>query len=166
MLVAAALRDHPLLNARWQDGNIHINDEINIGLAVAVQHGLIVPVIHKADQKTLKEIATRRAELVSRAKDGRLAPQDLAGGTFTVSNLGMYGVDVVKAIINPPQAAILAVGRIAQRVVPVGGEPKVRPMMTLCLSCDHRTVDGARAGMFLGTLRGLIEEPMNLLTGR
>ena len=162
-LVAAALRDHPRLNSRWHDGVIIPNDDINVGLAVAVEQGLMVPVVHLADERSLNEIATRRKELVSRAQDGKLRSQDIEGGTFTISNLGMYGVDAFSAIINSPQAAILAVGRIAERVVPVNGQPVVQPMMMLSLSCDHRLVDGARGAQFLDTLANLIEEPLGLL---
>ncbi len=158
-IVAEALRQHPRLNASWQDGAIVHHDEINIGLAVAVADGLVVPVIHQADDLTPSGIAPRRADLVGRAQAGKLRPPDLAGGTFTISNLGMYGIDAFNAIINAPQAAILAVGRMADRVVPVNGQPAVRPMMTLSLSCDHRVVDGARGAEFLSTVATLIEDP-------
>ncbi|MFQ5859853.1 MAG: 2-oxo acid dehydrogenase subunit E2, partial [Anaerolineae bacterium] len=162
-LVAAALCEHPRLNAAWNEGTITLNDEINVGLAVAVEEGLVVPVIQRADKLSLSEIAARRDELVDRAQTGRLRPEDIRGGTFTISNLGMYGVDAFNAIVNPPQAAVLAVGRIAQRVVPVNGQPAVQPMMVLSLSCDHRVVDGARGAQFLAILVDLIEEPLALL---
>ena len=162
-LTAAALRKHPRLNASWQNETILLNPEINIGLAVAVEDGLVVPVIHRADEMSLTQLAARRAELVSRAKAGKLHVDDLIGGTFTISNLGMYGVDAFNAIVNPPQAAILAVSRIADRVVPVNGQPAVQPMLTLSLSCDHRVVDGARGAEFLQALADLIEEPLQLL---
>ena len=162
-LTAAALRKHPRLNASWQNETILLNPEINIGLAVAVEDGLVVPVIHRADEMSLTQLAARRAELVSRAKAGKLHVDDLTGGTFTISNLGMYGVDAFNAIVNPPQAAILAVSRIADRVVPVNGQPAVQPMLTLSLSCDHRVVDGARGAEFLQALADLIEEPLQLL---
>lgn len=158
-IVAEALRRHPRLNASWQDGAIVHHDEINIGLAVAVADGLVVPVIHQAGDLTPSGIASRRTELVGRARAGKPRPPDLAGGTFTISNLGMYGIDAFNAIINAPQAAILAVGRMADRVVPVNGQPAVRPMMTLSLSCDHRVVDGARGAAFLSTVAALIEDP-------
>ncbi|HEX6796875.1 MAG TPA: dihydrolipoamide acetyltransferase family protein [Ktedonobacterales bacterium] len=161
-VVAAALRRHPRLNASWQQGVVTLNDEINIGLAVAVAEGLVVPVIHQADDLTLGGIARRRADLVARAQASRLRPRDLADGTFTISNLGMYGVDAFNAIINAPQAAILAVGRVAERVVPVNGQPAVRLTMTLSLSCDHRVVDGARGAEFLATVAALIEDPSSL----
>ncbi len=132
---------------------------INIGLATAIEEGLIVPVVHAADKLSVGDIAARRQELVTRANAGKLRPADISGGTFTLTNLGMYNVDAFNAIVNTPQAAILAVGRIADRVVAVGGQPAVRPMMTLALSCDHRLVDGARAARFLDDLARLIEEP-------
>lgn len=162
-LVAAALRAHPRINSWWHEGTIVIHEEIHIGLAVATEEGLVVPVIHHADRLTLEEIAARRQELVERARTGRLRPEDVQGGTFTMSNLGMYGVDTFMPVVNPPQAAILAVGRITERVVPVHGQPAVQPMLTLTLACDHRAVDGARAAQFLATLAELIEEPLGLL---
>lgn len=162
-IVAAVLQEYPRLNAAWKKGRIILNDEINIGLAVATEEGLVVPVISHANELSLQKIAERRQELVKRATTGKLRPEDIAGGTFTISNLGMYGIDAFNAIINPPQVAILAIGRIAERVVPVEGQPAVQPMMVLTLSCDHRAVDGARGAQFLSTLTELIEEPLGLL---
>ena len=162
-IVATALRQHLRVNSSWNEGSITLNDEINIGLAVAIEDGLIVPVIHRADTLTLTAIAARRSDLVKRAQTGKLSLQDIQGGTFTISNLGMYGVDVFNAILNPPQAAILAVGRIVERVVAVNGQPLVQPMLFLSLSCDHRVVDGARGARFLDAVAGLIEEPLGLL---
>jgi len=162
-LTAAALRRYPRLNASWQNETIVLNSEINIGLAVAVEDGLVVPVIHRADELSLTQLAVRRSELVARAQAGKLSLNDLSGGTFTISNLGMYGVDAFNAIVNPPQAAILAVSRIADRVVPLHGQPAVQPMLTFSLSCDHRVVDGARGAEFLQALADLIEEPLQLL---
>ncbi|MCC9077059.1 2-oxo acid dehydrogenase subunit E2 [Litorilinea aerophila] len=162
-LVAVALRRHPRLNAAWHDGTIVANPAIHIGVAVAVEEGLLVPVIHHADTLGVAQIAARRKELVERAQAGRLTPDDLEGGTFTLSNLGMYGVDSFWAIVNPPQAAILAVGRIVEKVAPVAGQPAVRPMLALHLSCDHRVVDGARAAPFLDTLAALVEDPLRAL---
>ena len=162
-IVAAALRIHPRLNASWSTGKVTLKEEVHIGLAVAVEEGLVVPVIHQADKLGLSEIAQRREELVTKAQAGRLRPQDISGGTFTISNLGMYGVDAFNAIINQPQAAILAVGRITERVVPVNGQPAVQPMALLTLSCDHRAVDGARGAQFLDTVAAFIEEPLGLL---
>ena len=162
-LVAAALSQHPRVNASWKDGAIVQNADINIGLAVAIDDGLVVPVVHRADTLRLAEIAARREDVVSRAQAGRLRPADIQGGGFTISNLGMYGVDAFNAIVNPPQSAILAVGRIADRVVALNGHPAVQPTMVLTLSCDHRALDGARGAQFLGALADLIEEPLALL---
>jgi pyruvate dehydrogenase E2 component (dihydrolipoyllysine-residue acetyltransferase) len=162
-LVAAAIAQHPRVNVGWKDGAIVPGAEISIGLAVAIEDGLVVPVLHHADRLPLPGIAARREDLVSRAQAGTLRPADIQGGTFTISNLGMYGVDAFSAIVNPPQAAILAVGRIADRVLPVNGQAAVQPAMVLTLSCDHRALDGARAARFLGTLAELIEEPLALL---
>jgi pyruvate dehydrogenase E2 component (dihydrolipoamide acetyltransferase) len=162
-LVAAALVRHPAANAAWANGTITRHAEINIGLAVAVDDGLVVPVLHRADTLDVAAIAARREDLVTRAQAGKLRPADIQGGGFTVSNLGMYGVDAFNAIVNPPQAAILAVGRIADRVVALNGQPAVQPTMVLTLSCDHRALDGARGAQFLGTLADLIEEPLALL---
>ena len=163
-LVAATLAQHPAANASWKDGGILRNAEINIGLAVAIEDGLVVPVLHRADTLTLQDIAARREDLVARAQAGKLRPADIQGGGFTISNLGMYGVDAFSAIVNPPQAAILAVGRIADRVIAVNGQPAVQPTMVLTLSCDHRALDGARGAQFLGALAELVEEPLALLT--
>jgi pyruvate dehydrogenase E2 component (dihydrolipoamide acetyltransferase) len=162
-LTAAALRDHPRVNARWSHNTIEMGAEINIGIAVATEDGLVVPVIHRADELSLKEIAARREDLVNRAQSNKLRPEDISGGTFTISNLGMYSVDAFNAIINAPQAVILAVGRIAERVVPLNHQPAIQPMMMLSLSCDHRVVDGARGAQFLQTLAELTEEPLGLL---
>jgi pyruvate dehydrogenase E2 component (dihydrolipoamide acetyltransferase) len=162
-LVAAALRRHPRLNAVWQGQALGLSADINVGLAVAVEAGLIVPVIHRAGALGLGALAARRAELVAKAQAGKLAPADLEGGTFTLSNLGMYGVEAFNAIVVPPQVAILAVGAVTERVVPVSGQPAVRPMIALTLSCDHRAVDGARGAEFLRTLAELIEAPLRLL---
>ena len=162
-LAALSLARFPRLNSFWDDGKIVTNPDINVGLAIAVEDGLLVPVVHSADRLRVDEIAARRADLVARANSAALLPDDFAGGTFTISNLGMYGVDAFNAIVNPPQAAILAVGRIADRVVAENGQPAVRPMMTLTLSCDHRAVDGVRAAQFLDALVGMIEEPLRAL---
>src|SRR5579883_639803 len=162
-IVAASLRDHPRLNVSWQNGTIIQHHEIHIGLAVATQDGLVVPVIHHAGILTIQQIAQARAELAEKAQAGKLRLPDISNGTFTISNLGMYGVDAFNAVINTPQAAILAVGRIAERVVPVHGQPAVQPMMTLTLTCDHRATDGARAAQFLDGVATLIEEPLGLL---
>ena len=164
-LVAAALPRHPLVNGRWDAATARTvaATEVNVGVAVAVDNGLVVPVVSGADRLSLAQIAARRTELVEKARAGRLRPEDLQGATFTVSNLGMYAVDSFSAIVNAPQAAILAVGRIAERVVPVSGRVEVRPTIRLTLSCDHRAVDGARAAAFLTDLGDLVEEPAALL---
>ncbi len=161
-IVAEALRRYPRVNSSWRDGSIVANDDVNVGIAVATDDGLVVPVIHQAGDLTLSGIARRRADLAARAQQGRLRLDDLRDGTFTISNLGMYGVDAFNAIINAPQAAILAVGRMSERVVPVGGVPTVQQMMTLSLSCDHRVVDGARGAQFLAEVAGFIEDPSTL----
>jgi pyruvate dehydrogenase E2 component (dihydrolipoamide acetyltransferase) len=162
-LVAAALTRHPRVNVAWKDGAIFQHGGIDIGLAVAIEDGLVVPVLRGADTLTLAEIAARREDLVGRAQAGKLRPADIQGGSFTISNLGMYGVDAFNAIVNPPQAAILAVGRIVDRAVVVAGQLAVRPTVVLTLSCDHRALDGARAAQFLGTLAEFIDEPLALL---
>jgi pyruvate dehydrogenase E2 component (dihydrolipoamide acetyltransferase) len=158
-LVARVLQKHPRFNASWTGDGIRDNAEINIGLAMAVEDGVVAPVIRNADKVALGEIAVQRRDLTERARSGKLRPADISNGTFTISNLGMYGVDAFTAIIIPPQAAILAVGTIADRVVPVDGHPGIRPMMTLTLSSDHRVVDGARAAEFLRDLVAAIGNP-------
>ena len=136
---------------------------VNVGLAVAQDGGLVVPVIHDADQLSVSQIAQARAGLVEKARAGKLRPADISGGTFTISNLGMYRVDAFTAIINAPQAAILAVGRITDRVVALKGVPVVQPVMVLSLSCDHRVVDGVRGAQFLELVADLVEEPAGLI---
>ena len=162
-IVATALRGNPRLNAYWLDDKIMPNKAINVGIAVDTEEGVVAPVIHEADQMNLRTLSQRRQVTVARAKSGKSLPEDLQGGTFTISNLGMYGIDAFNAIVVPPQAAILAVGRIADRVVAVGGQPAVHPMMTLTLSCDHRVVDGAIGAKFLQTVVRFIEDPIALL---
>jgi pyruvate dehydrogenase E2 component (dihydrolipoamide acetyltransferase) len=162
-ICAAALREHPRVNATWRDGAVASQEEINVGIAVATDEALVVPVVQRADELGLVEIAAKRAELVEAAREGRLAPADVQGGTFTISNLGMYGVDAFLAVVNTPQAAILAIGRIADRIVAVDGAPTVRPTLTLSLSFDHRVVDGARGARFLDTVATLVEEPAGLV---
>ena len=163
-LIGFTLRGHPRVNASWVDGQIQYNNDINVGLAVAIEEGLIVPVIRNADSSSVGEIAIQRKDIVERAQTRKLRPADISDGTFTLSNLGMYNVDVFNAIVNTPQAVILAVGRIAERVVAVHGQPVVRSMMTVSLSCDHRVVDGARAAQFLDDLASLIENPLGMLS--
>jgi len=162
-ICAEALRAHPRVNASWRDGAIVAGDGVNVGIAVATEDGLVVPVVHAADTLDLAAISARRREVAEAARAGRLRPEDVRNGTFTISNLGMYGVDVFQAIVNAPQAAILAVGRIAERPVALNGEVVVRPMLTLSVSFDHRVVDGARGAEFLDTLAALVEEPAGLV---
>jgi pyruvate dehydrogenase E2 component (dihydrolipoamide acetyltransferase) len=147
--VARALRAHPRMNGSWSNGAITLNRDINVALAMAVENAVVTAVIPRADTATLGDIAKRRKELAERARGGKLQPADITGATFTISNLGMFSVDAFTAIIVPPQAGILAVGAIADRVVAVDGMIGVRPMMTLTLSSDHRLIDGARAAAFL-----------------
>lgn len=162
-LVARVLVKHPRMNASWAGEGVRGNADINMGLAMAVDEGVVAPVIHKADQAELGAIAGQRRDLAERARSGKLRPADIAGGTFTISNLGMFGVDAFSAIITPPQAGILAVGRIADRVVPLEGCPAIRPMMTLTLSSDHRVVDGARAAEFMRDVAAAIGNPQKWL---
>lgn len=148
-IVARALAKHPKMNASWTGSAIQYNPNVNISIAIAVKDGVVGAVIPNADTATLAAISARRRDLAERARAGRLHPPDVTGGTFTISNLGMFGVDAFSAIITPPQAAVLAVGRIAERVVPVNGLIGIRPILTMTLSSDHRVVDGAQAAAFL-----------------
>lgn len=162
-LVARVLAKHPRMNASWVADGIRLNSEVNVAIAVAVEEGVVAPVLHKANLSKIEEIAVRRKELAERAKSGHLQPADITGGTFTISNLGMYNVDAFTAIIVPPQTGILAVGRAADRVVAIDGMPAVRPTMTLTLSTDHRVADGARAALFLNDVVEAIREPRKWL---
>jgi pyruvate dehydrogenase E2 component (dihydrolipoamide acetyltransferase) len=162
-LLAKILAKHPRMNSSWTGEGIRSNPEINVSVAMAVKDGVVGAVIHKANTAKVAEISTQRRELTERARAGRLRPADITGGTFTLSNLGMYKVDAFSAIITPPQAAVLAVGSISERVVPVDGKPGIRPMMTMTLSSDHRVVDGARAAEFLSDLASAIREPEQVL---
>jgi pyruvate dehydrogenase E2 component (dihydrolipoamide acetyltransferase) len=158
-LVARVLAKHPRMNSTWTGGGIRSNPDVNISVAMAVKDGVVGAVIHKANAKSVPDLSVERRELTERARAGRLRPADIAGGTFTISNLGMYKVDAFSAIITPPQAGILAVGSISDRVVAADDKPAIRPMMTMTLSSDHRVVDGARAAEFLGDLANAIHEP-------
>jgi len=158
-LVARVLRTHASMNASWTGNGIRTNSDINVGLAIATSDGVVAPVVQRADGARLGDIATRRHDLADRARAGRLQPADLNGGTFTISNLGMLGVDAFTAIIVAPQAAILAVGAIADRVVAANGQVVIRPMVTLTLSSDHRVVDGARAAEFMRDLTDALQDP-------
>ncbi len=158
-VIAKVLEKHPKMNASWTGDAVRLNPDVNISVAMAVKDGVVGAVIPKANKTSLVALSTLRRELTERARAGRLRPADISGGTFTLSNLGMYKVDAFSAIITPPQCAILAVGAIADAVVPVDGKPGIRPMMTMTLSSDHRVVDGARAAEFLGELSAAIREP-------
>jgi pyruvate dehydrogenase E2 component (dihydrolipoamide acetyltransferase) len=158
-LVARTLAKHPQMNSSWTGEGIRGNPDINISVAIAVKDGVVGAVIHKANTLKISEISAQRLDLGERARGGRLRPTDISAGTFTLSNLGMFKVDAFSAIITPPQVAVLAIGAIGDRVVAVKGEPKVRPMMTMTLSSDHRVVDGARAAAFLGELADAIGQP-------
>ena len=158
-VAAAALVRHRAVNALWAGDEIHRYPTANVGLAVAIPDGLVVPVIPNCERRTIGEIAEARAAVVDRARSGQLTAADLEGGTFTISNLGMYGVEHFTAVLNPPQAAILAVGAIEERAVVENGEIVVRPIMELTLTCDHRVVDGAAGAEFLRALREMLEEP-------
>ncbi len=162
-LTARVLLQHPRLNATWTAEGIRLHDHVNMGIAIAVNDGVVAAVIRNAHSISLPEMSIQRRDVTERARAGKLRPADIADATFTISNLGMYQVDQFSAIITPPQAAILAVGSIADRVVAVNGQPAVRPMMTLTLSCDHRVVDGARAALFLNDLAQSIREPEKIL---
>jgi pyruvate dehydrogenase E2 component (dihydrolipoamide acetyltransferase) len=157
-LVSRVLTKHPRLNGSWTGSSVQTNREVNMGVAVAVKDGVVSVVIPNADKTLLVEISAHLRDKAERARAGKLHPADISGATFTISNLGMYDVDSFHAIITPPQAAILAVGRIADRLVVVNGKPEVRPMMTLTLSCDHRVVDGAQAALFLKELAQAIHD--------
>jgi pyruvate dehydrogenase E2 component (dihydrolipoamide acetyltransferase) len=150
---------HRRVNAHFVDDAVHLFPTANVGIAVAIPAGLVVPVIFSAEQKTIGQLATARADLVARARGGKLQQADLENGTFTISNLGMFGVEQFVAVLNPPQAAILAVGAIEEKPVARDGDLVVRPSLTLTLTCDHRALDGAIAADFLRTVKSFLEEP-------
>jgi len=158
-LVARTLVKHPRLNASWEPQGVVAHPEVNIALAIGVENAVVTAVIPRADRAVPGDIAVRRRELTQRAQAGRLQPADITGATFTISNLGMFGVDTFTAIIVPPQAAILAVGAIADRVVAVNGQPAVRPMLSMTLSCDHRVASGVQAAEFMRDLVNAIKSP-------
>ncbi len=159
---ARALAAHPRLNARWSGDDLELPTEVNIGLAVSTDQGLIVPVVKDVSGKSLPEIAAETKRLAEKARAGTLTEQELTGGTFTVTNLGMYGIDAFTPIINPPEVAILGVGRIVARPAPRDGGLEWRQMLTLSLTFDHRAVDGAPAAEFLQTVRTYLEQPAEL----
>lgn len=158
-LVASALMRHRAVNAQFVEERIHRYPTANVGLAVATEAGLIVPVIRSAERRSVQEIAAARADLVSRAREGKLQLSDLEDGTFTISNLGMYGMEQFVAVLNPPQVAILAVGSIDERPLAVDGDLAVAPAMTMTLTCDHRALDGSDGADFLRTVKQLVESP-------
>jgi len=162
-ILARVLAKHPRMNSSWANGTIHANPDVNISVAMAVKDGVVGAVIPKADGSKIADISKLRRELTERARAGKLRPADISGGTFTLSNLGMYKVDAFTAIITLPQCAILAVGAIIDTVVPVDGKPGIRPVMTMTLSSDHRVVDGARAAEFLAELASAIRDPEKYL---
>ena len=161
--VAMALRKHPYLNAAWMGDHIRLYQEIHIGFAVAVEEGLIVPVLRHADRKGLSEIAAETVLLAQKARERKLAPEEYTGSTFSISNLGMFGIEEFTAVINPPEAAILAIGAIQPTPVVKDGQVVVERRMRVTLSCDHRVVDGATGAAFLETFTQLLEEPARLL---
>ena len=161
--IAAALRQHPNCNAQWHDGFVRRFNSVHLGVAVAIEDGLITPVVKNAHAKGIAQISAEVRELAGRARDKKLLPDEYTGSTFTVSNLGMLGIREFTAIINPPEAGILAVGGIVETPVVVDGQVVVRPRMRITMSCDHRVIDGAQGARFLQTLQGMLEEPTAIL---
>lgn len=161
--VALALKQHRACNAWWQDDHIRYWNDVHIGMAVAIEEGLITPVIRHADQKSLRQIAAESKELAARARDRRLTPEEYTGATFSVSNLGMLDIEEFTAIINPPESGILAIGRMAERAVVRNGAVEVRRRMRVTMSCDHRVIDGATGAEFLKTLKAMLENPLALV---
>jgi pyruvate dehydrogenase E2 component (dihydrolipoamide acetyltransferase) len=158
-IVASALVRHRPVNAQFVDGRILRFPTAHVGIAVAAPTGLVVPVVRDADRKSVQQIAAARADLVGRAREGKLQFADLEGGTFTISNLGMYGIEQFVAVLNPPQVAILAVGSIEERALVREGTPKALPTMTMTLTCDHRAIDGSEGAEFLATVKAYVESP-------
>ena len=156
---AQALMRHREMNVQFTDDELLVFGSADVGIAVAAPAGLVVPVVRGAERRTIAEIAAVRSDLVGRARDGKLRTDDLEGGTFTISNLGMYDVDQFVAVLNPPQASILAVGAARETVVPRDGELDVVPLMSVTLTCDHRAVDGAAGAEFLKTVKSFLEDP-------
>jgi pyruvate dehydrogenase E2 component (dihydrolipoamide acetyltransferase) len=161
--VALALRQHPACNAWWQGDHIRYWNEVHVSMAVAIEEGLITPVIRDADHKSLREISAESRDLAARARERRLNPEEYTGGTFSVSNLGMLDIEEFTAIINPPEAGILAVGRMVQKAAAHDGVLALRRRMRLTMSCDHRVIDGATGARFLQTLKGMLENPLALV---
>jgi pyruvate dehydrogenase E2 component (dihydrolipoyllysine-residue acetyltransferase) len=161
--VATALRQHPACNAWWQDDHVRQWNTVHLGMAVAVEDGLITPIIKHAEAKSLREISAETRDLAKRARERKLKPEEYTGSTFTVSNLGMFDIEHFTAIINPPEAGILAVGSIAAIPAVAGGKVEVRRRMRMTMSCDHRVIDGATGAQFLKTLKLLLENPLALV---
>jgi pyruvate dehydrogenase E2 component (dihydrolipoamide acetyltransferase) len=159
---ALALREFPRANGAYRDGRFELYSRVNVGVAVAGQDALVVPTVFDADRKGLRQIASESRALAQRVRDGQITPPELSGATFTVSNLGMYGIDSFSAVINPPQAAILAVGAIRERPAVHDGELVPAHLMSVTLACDHRILYGADGAEFLARIRGLLEEPVSL----
>ena len=162
-VAAAALRQHPQVNASFQDRNIRYYEHADIGVAVAIEDGLITPVVRAADQKSLSQIAAEVRELAGRARSRKLMPEEYTGATFSISNLGMLGIDEFTAVINPPEAAILAVGAVTPKPVVRDNQVAVRQMMRVTMSCDHRVIDGATGARFLQTFKRLLENPLLMI---
>jgi len=158
-----AIKEYPIINSSVQDDQIILKEQINIGLAVALEDGLIVPVIREADKKGLSEIAYEERQLIEKAREGKLTPDDYEGGSFTISNLGMYDITQFTAIINQPEVAILAVGKITKTPVVEEEEIKIKPIMKITLSSDHRVIDGALAAKFLKRIKEILEDPLQLM---
>ncbi len=159
---ALALREHPRANGAYRDGRFELYSRVNVGVAVAAEDTLIVPTLFDADRKGLRQISTESRALAKKVREGQITPPELSGATFTVSNLGMYGIDGFSAVINPPQAAILAVGAIEERPVVRDGEVATAQLMQVDLACDHRILYGAPAAEFLARIKALLEEPLSL----
>lgn len=162
-VVAEALVQHRACNAWWQEDHIRYFNDAHISVAVAIEDGLITPVIRHANRKNLRQIATEVRDLAARAREKKLAPEEYSGGTFSVSNLGMYGIDQFTGVINPPEAGLLAVGSIGDKPVAVGGDLVIRKRMRLTMSCDHRVIDGASGAAFLQTVRLMLENPLAIV---
>jgi pyruvate dehydrogenase E2 component (dihydrolipoamide acetyltransferase) len=162
-ITAMAIRQHPVINTRWTDGGILYIEDINVGMAMAVKGGLVVPVIKNTDKKSIIEIAKDRVGLIDKGRNGKLGPDAMSGGTFTLSAMGMFGTDLFTAIINQPENAILGVGAITDKAVVIDKQIVIRPMVNLSLTYDHRTIDGAEAGTFMRTLKDFMEDPMMTL---
>ena len=162
-IAARALRTHPVVNSSFQGNSIRQYNTANVSIAVALENGLVVPTLFHVEQKDLKLIGVELNELVKKAREGKLSPEEMTGGTFCISNLGMYGIEEFSAVINPPQAAILALGKIEDAPVIEQGEIKIVPRMKVTLSCDHRIIDGKEGAEFLNYFKALVENPLELI---